>query len=172
LRLLKSLEENIREAGYQNGSISVYMRTLMALFNKAIEEGYCKQELYPFKSYKISKLKTKAFKRAISLSDIRAIEAVECIEKSKELDAKNYFLFSFYNRGINFMDMALLKWDNIKSNGSRFQYHRSKTGGLFDIELLEPVKMILNYYKANFPNTGGYIFPVLDDFHKSEPEKG
>jgi len=47
--------------------------------------------------------------------------------------AKNYFLFSYYCRGINFSDIAFLKWPNIE--GERMNYVRKKTGEAFNMKL-------------------------------------
>lgn len=70
---------------------------------------------------------------------------------------RNYLLFSYYCRGINFRDMALLRWSNIE--GGRLRYTRTKTGGKLDMELLEPAKEILKYYKIKYPSP--YVFPIL-----------
>ena len=39
------------------------MRELRALFNDAIKKGIVEEKYYPFKTYKVSKLKGKGFKR-------------------------------------------------------------------------------------------------------------
>ena len=78
--------------------------------------------------------------------------------------AQQIFLFSFYCRGINFTDIAFLTWENIQ--GNRLTYRRRKTKELFNIELLEPAKEIINYYKTNyFQGEKGYIFPLLNNTH-------
>jgi len=65
---------------------------------------------------------------------------------------------------MNFIAMAMLKWENI-SHG-RLQYESAKTGKLYSIALLPPVKEILDYYKIY--NAGNdYVFPIL---HSSRHE--
>ncbi len=32
------------------------------------------------------------------------------------VDSRNYFLFSFYTRGMNIADMLKLKWEDVKSD--------------------------------------------------------
>lgn len=49
------------------------MRAIRALFNKAIERGVIKESLYPFKTYKISNLRDKGFKRALDFEEIMRI---------------------------------------------------------------------------------------------------
>ncbi len=136
------------------------MRTLRSVFNKAISEGYCDKQHYPFHEYKISKLDTKTIKRALTKEQLAKFNAVKVVKGTHEWDSKNYFMFSFYTRGMNFTDIAKLKWSDIK--GNRLKYTRSKTKQNFDMELLPPAVKILNYYKAF---TGGddvnYVFPIL-----------
>lgn len=64
------------------------------------------------------------------------------------------FMFSFYCRGANLMDIAQLKTSNIINN--RVEYKRSKTGGLFSIPITPQVQIILDYYQG-----GNYLLPVL-----------
>ena len=80
--------------------------------------------------------------------------------------AKNYFLFSYYCRGINFSDIAFLKWQNIE--GERMNYVRKKTGEGFNMKLVAPAQAIIDYYKQEFFQTrDGYVFPILFDRHKT-----
>ena len=67
-------------------------------------------------------------------------------------------MFSFYNRGMNFKDMALLKVSNI--NEGRITYRRAKTGQLFDIEITNQVKDILDIYTAE-KSEDKFIFPII-----------
>ncbi|MBL0049679.1 MAG: site-specific integrase [Bacteroidetes bacterium] len=159
---LKKYEGSFLSRGVSTNSISVYMRTLRAVFNQAIQEGYCDKQYYPFNEYKISKLDTTTIKRALTKEQMNKIIALKIKAGTHEYDSKNYFLFSFYTRGMNFTDMAKLKWSDIKKE--RLIYTRSKTRKNFDLEVLAPAIKILNYYK---PFTGAsvenYVFPILSN---------
>ena len=74
------------------------------------------------------------------------------------VDTKNYFLFSYFLGGINFVDLIQLKWSNIIDN--RIRYVRSKTKGVFDFAIQPHVESILSYYRRK-PQTTDYIFPIL-----------
>lgn len=158
---LKRFEQSYSEKGVTGNSISVYMRTIRAIFNRAIAEGYCAPGLYPFNEYKISKLFTDTAKRALTKVQMQKIIDVKLDPALKLSDAKNIFLFSYYNRGMNFKDMACLKWGNIREN--KMIYTRAKTGKAYNIGLLAPAIAILKQYK---PITGGkkenYVFPILN----------
>jgi len=53
-------------------------------------------------------------------------------------DARNYFVFSFYTRGMNYTDMMVLKWQDIDE--TTISYIRNKTKGRFVITILPPVQ--------------------------------
>jgi len=157
LVFLNHFEEHLRERNVTENSISVYMRTLRALYNKAIIEGVVKKEHYPFGQYKISKLNTKTRKRALSKEDLNKLLELGIEKESKLFLAQQYFIFSFYTMGTNLVDMAHLKWSNIE-NG-RLMYIRAKTGKHYNIKLLPPAQIIIDYFKQIA--TSEYIFPIL-----------
>ena len=91
----------------------MYMRTIRAVFNRAIKEKVCKADYYPFKEYQISQLNMTTKKRALSMEDIEKVFSFEPDPDTKQLRSKQIFMFSFYNMGMNFKDIALLEWSNI-----------------------------------------------------------
>lgn len=185
VKLCKDFEQWQRSRGNSDTYISVLFRTLRAVINKAIAEGIAKPEHYPFarnvaEKYKFSvgQFDTSTEKRAISRDEIRRIEAFEPIERhtgkwatiknTAEIErlrrAKHVFLFSFYCGGINFVDLAQLRWSNFDSdeNGAtRLRYIRQKTGGKFNIRLVSPALEILNYYRLSTHAPNEYVFDIL-----------
>lgn len=82
------------------------MRILRAVYNRAVEKELTKQS-YPFKHVYTGIDKT--IKRAISLKAIKQIKNLD-LSLQPSLDfARDMFLFSFYTRGMSFIDMAYLK---------------------------------------------------------------
>jgi len=158
-KLLAKFETFLRRNDWTDGGISVVMRTMRATFNHAIRYGVCKPEFYPFNIYEIKKLKAKPKRRALTREDVRKIEMFNTTLYPELTNARNYFVFSYYTRGMNFADMIRLRWDESINNG-KIVYYREKTGGKFTIGILKPVKEILNYY-FTLGNPAGYIFPVL-----------
>lgn len=155
---LEKYENYLRSRGGTDGGIGVRIRGIRALFNFAIKRNIIKENIYPFKVYKVSKLKSRGVKKALTLEEINKIVALDLREHPKLTHFKNYFLFSFYTRGMNFADMINLKWENI-SDG-RIYYTRSKTKGNFQVKIIEPVQSILDYYRE-YPSKTNYIFPIL-----------
>jgi integrase len=152
-------------------TISVYIRTFTRLWNIAIEKGACPKEHHPskylkFKAYR--RFKTK--KRAVSSDTIKAIENLKFENLSRMYRSQQYFLFSYYARGINFIDMAKLKFnENIK--GNEMTYIRSKNKRRYQYKLHPKALTIINNFEKLFiKSDAGYIFPILDSRHDS-PKK-
>jgi len=154
--LLYHLESAHLAAGNTRNSLSVYMRTLKAIYNRAIKDKLAKPEWYPFAGYRIKT--TKTAKRAIRKKDIEKIERYCPAAGSPLCHARNYFLFSFYLIGINFTDMAFLKISNLK--GNRIEYYRAKTGRFYSLRVNDKAMAILIPYLEG--KTGDdFIFPVI-----------
>ncbi|MDY7396290.1 site-specific integrase [Aureibaculum sp. 2210JD6-5] len=155
---LNKYEVFLRSRGGTDGGIGVKMRAIRAIFNMAIQRGLVKDSFYPFRVYKISKLKGKSAKRALNFEEIMDIVNLNLKDYPHLINTKNYFVFSFYTRGMNFKDMVELEWSNIHSGC--IHYVRSKTKGNFRIKILPPVQDILDYYQMNgYGNK--YVFPFL-----------
>ncbi|MBZ9630414.1 site-specific integrase [Salegentibacter sp. LM13S] len=155
---LSKFETHLRSQGGNDGGISLRMRTIRAVFNKAIARDIISANVYPFKNYKISKLKSKPAKRALDFTEIMKIVKMDISKHPHLLNSHKYFVFSFYTRGMNFADQINLKWSQI--NGDKIFYTRSKSKGNFNITILPPVRDILNYFKARSIGTK-YVFPLL-----------
>jgi integrase len=103
-------------------------------------------------------LKGKGLKKALSLDDVHKIIKLDLSGHPRLINARNYFVFSFYTRGMNFADMMKLQWKNVIDD--KIYYTRSKTRTNFQIKILPPVQEILNYYRNMISNTS-YVFPIL-----------
>ena len=163
--VLKGFESFFLSRGVKPNTISVYLRTFRALLNKAIKEGLAKKEHYPFEQYHIPSNKTK--KRAVSLEVINAIEDYKPSQGSGLWHSRNYFLFSFYARGMNFVDMAYLKRSDIRDD--RIFYTRRKTGGEFTLKIHPKLQELIDRYWGN-AHGNEYLFPIIqtsDDASRS-----
>ena len=170
-QFLKKFETFLFSEGCGGGGVHHHMRTLRAAYNEAIVRKYVDEKLYPFSTarnknaYSLSHLKSKASPRALSLADMEKIKRFPSDEYPQLKQSHQFFLFSYYARGINFHDMAKLKWSDMYDG--RIHYTRQKTGGLFSINISENIQNILD----DFPTTKtGYVFPILDDFHKTDKQ--
>ena len=90
-------------------TISFHMRKLRAVYNKAVERGLT-SDRHPFRIVYTGMAKTT--KRAISLEEMKRIKRLR-IEDSDLQFARDMFLFSFFTRGMAFVDMAYLKKNDV-----------------------------------------------------------
>lgn len=153
---LDKYEVYLRNKGGTGGGIGVKMRAIRAIFNVAIKRGIISEKLYPFKNYKIAKLKGKAIKKALNIEEVHNLQNLDLSDKPHLVNSRHYFIFSFYTRGMNFADMMRLRWENV--SGDRIHYTRAKTKGNFIIKIMPPVKDILDYYRKD---KKPYIFPII-----------
>src|SRR5690606_13349295 len=106
--LLRRFEAwHLGKEGNGLNSLAVYMRTIRALYNKAIRDGVAEREAYPFNAYTIRTSKTR--KRAITLEAIKKILELNLEDEPKLDYTRRLFLMSFYLQGMPFIDMAHLK---------------------------------------------------------------
>jgi len=159
---LKKFEQFLLERNLSANGISFHMRTLRALYNRAIDEEIATKDTYPFEKYSIKREKT--MHRALTLEEIVKLIAFD-VSKSQPMQlAKDFFLFSFYMRGISFVDMAHLQVKNLHNN--RLNYKRAKTGDIFNIEIPEAALQIVQTYN-NLTEPDSFLFPII----KSEIEQ-
>lgn len=160
-QFLNRYETYLRGLEMKETSISVYFRTLRAVLKSAVEEELLKEDDYPFKKFKISKFNTTTQKRAITKEEMKKIGALPILPESPLYIAQKYFLFSYYGQGMNFRDMALLKWKNVIDD--RVFYQRAKTERFLQFKLLPPAQAIIDFYRPQTPYDGeDYVFPILD----------
>ena len=149
---------NIQWKANHPNTISKEMVRLKALIKEAIKNGYLSTNPFDDPNYnKVKTLKTK--KKALSIEQIDLIEALDLERESSLWHVRNYFMFSFWNGGIRFTDLALLTWDNIKDG--RLIYTMGKNDKEKNIRLTEPAKQILSYYKDHPDSIEKFIFPII-----------
>ena len=167
--LLNKYEVYMRSRGSGDSGIAVRMRAVRAIYNNAISKGLVSKEDYPFENYKVSKLKATSNKRAISYDNVQKIREQDLSENPTLINSRNYFIFSYYTRGMNFYDMMKLTWDNISED--KIIYTRSKTKAKLTVKITEPLFEILTFYKAQKRKTK-YIFPIIlkEDFTPQQLE--
>ena len=175
-------EATLRATGIKEITLSLRFRTLRAVLNQAIAAGLMKPTAYPFArtvaekhKLQVGKFDVSTGKRAISRDELRNLEALPPTTERQRL-AKDVFLFSFYGGGINFVDLAQLRWCNLSGatvgtgHADRLHYVRQKTGGKFSIRLLAPAAAIVAAYQPlTFATPDSYVFPVLDSAKHVSP---
>ena len=169
---LESLEKKYMsiQGNHYNG-LSVYMRSIRALYNRAIAAGYVSDQYYPFRrnSYEIHKYQIKSEKtkkRAVSKEVIKQIENFDNGNETL-IKYKQFFMFSFYTMGMNMIDMAFLRKHNVV-NGV-LVYKRRKTGKTYRVKLNNKSMDILNYFGYDEKKRNDLLFPLIKN--PNDPEK-
>jgi site-specific recombinase XerD len=156
-KIIIDFEEYLQQEKCKPNSIAAYMKALRGLYNFAIKEGFAKHELYPFNSYKIKLERTT--KRAIIKGNISDMKNLD-LSNRPDLDlVRDIFLFSFYCRGMSFVDMAFLKVKDITYD--RLTYSRNKTNQKFSIKFTSQMKeIVVKYNDMSVPES--YLLPIID----------
>lgn len=144
----------LKSKGICPNTTSFYMRILRAVYNRAVEKELAEQK-HPFKHVYTGIGKT--VKRAIPLKTIKRIKELDLILKPHLEYARNMFLFSFYTRGMSFIDMAYLKKSDLK-NGT-ITYRRRKTGQQLTIKWEKCMEDIIAKYGTN--TATHYLLPII-----------
>lgn len=158
--LMAAYETYLRSTGICPNSSSFYMRNLRAVYNRAVEKELTVQR-HPFKHVYTGIDKT--VKRAVPLRVIRQIRDLD-LSLCPVMDyARDLFMFSFYTRGMSFVDMAFLKKKDLQ-NGI-LSYRRKKTNQLLSVKWERPMQELIGKYDT----TGSpYLLPIIKSNGKDE----
>lgn len=141
--------------GVGMNTISFYMRVLRAAYNRALREGLATRgAAAPFRNAYTGIART--LKRAVPIEDIRRIKQLPLPVGSSDDWARDMFLFSFYTRGMSFVDMASLRKSDLC--GGMLAYHRSKTKQTLYIRWESCMEAIVQKYPAP---ASPWLLPIL-----------
>ena len=151
---VETFEAWLLSRGVKRNTSSFYIRILRSVWNKAIDNGILPPTITdPFKH--VYKGVDVTVKRAISVDDIKKIKSINLKAYPKLDFARDLFMFSFYTRGMSFIDIVFLKKENIQ-NGV-ITYQRRKTGKQIIIKLEKDIERIIKKYMRS---DNDYIFPI------------
>lgn len=157
--------------GMTSNSISIVMRCLRHIINRTIDnrKEVMRLDDYPFRGYKIPSNKT--IKKAVRKEDLDKLRLLPLEKFSEEWHHRNYFFFLFNCQGMNLIDMAFLKRNQLEDN--RLRYMRTKTRGktVFDIRLTEEALVILSFYEYRNQAPEELVFPLMKDVYGNNPTK-
>lgn len=153
--LILLYEAHLKAKGVRMNTISFYMRILRAVYNRAVEKELTPQK-YPFRHVYTGVDKT--VKRAVSVKVIKALKELDLSMKSSLDFARDMFMFSFYTRGMSFVDMAYLKKTDLQ-NGI-LTYCRRKTGQQLTVKWEKCMEEIIKKYPSN---RSAYLLPIIKE---------
>lgn len=153
--LMLLYEVHLKAKGVRMNTISFYMRILRAVYNRAVEKELTPQK-YPFRHVYTGVDKT--VKRAVPVKVIKALKELNLSMKSSLDFARDMFMFSFYTRGMSFVDMAYLKKTDLQ-NGI-LTYCRRKTGQRLTVKWEKCMEEIIKKYPSN---SSTYLLPIIKE---------
>ena len=152
--LMERYEAWLRSRGVRMNSSSFYLRILRAVYNRAVEDGLTPQR-HPFAHVYTGVEKTA--KRAVPLKTIKALKRLDLTGKPRLALARDLFLFSFYTRGMSFVDMAYLRRGQLQRG--LLTYRRRKTGQELSIRWERCMQQIVEKYSTDC--MGDYLLPII-----------
>ena len=158
--LIERFNADLSQHGMVRNTVSFYMRILRSVYNKAVRKGLVEQTA-PFKNVYTGIDRTR--KRAVGENVIARFIGLDLSRSAPLSLARDLFLFSFYTRGMSFVDMAYLRRGHIRDG--RIRYVRRKTGQEIVIRVEPEMQRIIERYADG---ERPYVFPVLKD---ENPEK-
>ena len=153
--LMLMYEAYLKARGVRMNTISFYIRNLRAVYNRAVEKRLTPQN-NPFRHVYTGVDKT--VKRAIPIKDIKALKELDLSMKPSLDFARDMFMFSFYTRGMSFVDMAYLKKTDLQ-NGILI-YRRRKTGQELNIKWEKCMAEIIAKYPENKTD---FLLPIIKE---------
>ena len=165
---LQGFEKHYLEKGLSITSIGFYLRPLRAIYNLALSDvnSKVKIESYPFGKHKYKIPTGQNIKKALSSDQLKKLFN-SIPETPQQQKAKAFWFFSYLANGMNFKDIAELKYSSLNENV--IEFYRAKTKNTTK-ENLKPIEVILPQYAIDIINLYGqkeklnsnYIFPILD----------
>ena len=156
---LKGFEVYLRSRGCSWNTVSTYLRTFRAVYNRAVDLHRAPYVPHLFRSVYTG---TRAdHKRALSDEDMKKVFADLSRSSGVSLRlrrAQEFFILMFLLRGIPFVDLAYLRKSDLRDNV--ITYRRRKTGRPLSVTLTSEAMAILKRYMDR-DSSSPYLFPLL-----------
>ncbi|WP_420187989.1 tyrosine-type recombinase/integrase [Bacteroides pyogenes] len=156
---LKSFEVSLRARGCSWNTVSTYLRTLRAVYNRAVDRGMAEYVPRLFRSVYTG---TRADRRkALNGEEMRRVlgslreghSVPPSLKRTQE-----FFALMFMLRGLPFVDLAYLRKSDLR--GNVITYRRRKTGRPLSVTLTPDAMLLLNKHMDRNPRSP-YLFPIL-----------
>lgn len=153
----------MRGLGLCRNTTSFYLRILRGIYNKAADDDLTEQKR-PFRHVYTGVDRTP--KRAVGIREIRLIKELDLEDNPRLSFARDMFIFSFYTRGMSFVDIAYLKKSDI--SGEFLNYRRRKTGQRLTIRMEKGIAEIIS---RNSSDNSPYLLPIISSNDRAEARK-
>ena len=156
---LKGFEVYLRSRGCSWNTVSTYLRTFRAVYNRAVDLQKAPYVPYLFRSVYTG---TRAdHKRALGDEDMKKVFTKLSRASGAPLavyQAQELFILMFSLRGMPFVDLAYLRKSDLRDNV--ITYRRRKTGRPLSVTLTPEAMALVKKY-MNRDSSSPYLFPLL-----------
>lgn len=150
---VKGYEEFLYDRHVKQNTVGFYLRNLRTIYNLADESGIAVGE-DAFRRVRMKTIKT--LKRALKQDVVEKIALIDLSDDIKLDKARDLFMFSFYTRGMSFVDIIYLRHTDMVDGV--IYYRRQKTHQLMEVAITEPLqKLITKYYTDDT-----YVLPFIN----------
>ncbi len=170
VRYLKDFDLFLEKRGCAGNTRRYYIKTLRAIWNRAIKDGIATTNDYPFgaNKFEVSKLGEETKKRYLTIDRLEQIKQTSFDDPSLE-EARKLFLFLYYCYGISWVDAARLNTTNIvQLNGGRYLvYKREKIKNQkavreIKIKITSEIDALMEWFRINTKLIDNYLLPIVN----------
>lgn len=150
----------LNEKEIEPSTRAFYMRTLKTILNRAKEEGRCSIMGSWFSGINMSvgKVGVKSEARALGREALQKIEEYDLSRHPSLRLARDLFMFSFYCKGMELADIALLRRGNVAEDW--LTYRKRRHGTEQRVRLQPKALKIIEHYSGMGSD---YLFPLLEE---------
>ncbi len=153
---LKEYEDWLAGQQSSPNTISTYMRTLQAVYNRWMSPGIEGYNPVLFKDV-YTKVESRT-KRALTAEQMEQLRNTDfSVLTLRQQQVLTYFLLMFMLRGMPFIDLAHLRKSDLRNR--RITYRRHKTGKLMVVDVSPDAMRLLQKYRDKTDSE--YLFPLL-----------
>ena len=153
---LKEYEDWLAGQQSSPNTISTYMRTLQAVYNRWMSPGIEGYNPVLFKDV-YTKVESRT-KRALTAEQMEQLRNTDfSVLTLRQQQVFTYFLLMFMLRGMPFIDLAHLRKSDLRNR--RITYRRHKTGKLMVVDVPPDAMRLLQKYRDKTDSE--YLFPLL-----------
>ena len=153
---LKEYEDWLAGQQSSPNTISTYMRTLQAVYNRWMSPGIEGYNPVLFKDV-YTKVESRT-KRALTAEQMEQLRNTDfSVLTLRQQQVLTYFLLMFMLRGMPFIDLAHLRKSDFRNR--RITYRRHKTGKLMVVDVPSDAMRLLQKYRDKTDSE--YLFPLL-----------
>lgn len=152
---VRGYEDFLHDRNVKQNTICFYLRNFQSIYNRAYDSGMEMSSQDAFRKISIKTIKT--VKRALKQEQIKELSLLDFSGNHELEKARDLFMFSFYTRGMSFIDIIFLKHADIVNGVIR--YHRKKTGQYIEVAVTKPLRKLINKYNTDKV----YVLPFINE---------